>query len=177
MPNPKRSLQPSPSQWTRTAGDKGGRQLGAETIRHTQNTGHSTNRLVSSKRHRHQTKNAGDKPRCKETKEMTANNTWTWTGCWASLVAQLVKNPPAMRETWVQSLSWDDPLEKGKATHSSIPVWRIPWTVYPWVAKSRTQLSDFHFTSLIWMSEQKIAIMDTRGEMGNLDYEILIILR
>ena len=95
----------------------------------------------------------------------------------ASLVAQLVKNPPAMRETWVQSLSWDDPLEKGKATHSSIPVWRIPWTVYPWVAKSRTQLSDFHFTSLIWMSEQKIAIMDTRGEMGNLDYEILIILR
>ena len=40
--------------------------------------------------------------------------------CWASLVAQLVKNPPAMRETWVQSLGWEDPLEKGKATHSSI---------------------------------------------------------
>ena len=39
---------------------------------------------------------------------------------WASLVAQLVKNPPAMRETWVQSLGWEDPLEKGKATHSSI---------------------------------------------------------
>ena len=39
---------------------------------------------------------------------------------WASLVAQLVKNPPAMRETWVQSLGWKDPLEKGKATHSSI---------------------------------------------------------
>ena len=38
----------------------------------------------------------------------------------ASLVAQLVKNPPAMRETWVQSLGWEDPLEKGKATHSSI---------------------------------------------------------
>ena len=38
----------------------------------------------------------------------------------ASLVAQLVKNPPAMRETWVQSLSWENPLEKGKATHSSI---------------------------------------------------------
>jgi len=48
---------------------------------------------------------------------------------WASLVAQLVKNPPAMRETWVQSLGWEDPLEKGKATHSSILSWRIPWTV------------------------------------------------
>ena len=39
---------------------------------------------------------------------------------WTSLVAQLVKNPPAMRETWVRSLGWEDPLEKGKATHSSI---------------------------------------------------------
>ena len=48
---------------------------------------------------------------------------------WASLVAQLVKNPPAMRETWVQSLGWKDPLEKGKATHSSILAWRTPWTV------------------------------------------------
>ena len=49
---------------------------------------------------------------------------------WTSLVAQLVKNPPAMRETWVQSQDWEDPLEKRKATHSSILVWRIPWTVY-----------------------------------------------
>ena len=47
---------------------------------------------------------------------------------WASLVAQLVKNPPAMWETRVQSLGWEDPLEKGKATHSSILAWRIPWT-------------------------------------------------
>ena len=45
----------------------------------------------------------------------------------ASLVAQLVKNPPAMRETQVQSLSWEDPLEKGKATHSSTLPQRIPW--------------------------------------------------
>ena len=44
-------------------------------------------------------------------------------------VAQLVKNPPAMPETWVQSLGWEDPLEKGKASHSSILAWRIPWTV------------------------------------------------
>ena len=48
---------------------------------------------------------------------------------WASLVAQLVKNLPAMRETWVQSLDWGDLLEKGKATNSSILAWRIPWTV------------------------------------------------
>ena len=47
----------------------------------------------------------------------------------ASLVAQLVKNPPTMRETWVRSLSWKDPLEKGKATHCSILAWIIPWTI------------------------------------------------
>ena len=47
---------------------------------------------------------------------------------WASLVAQLVKNPPAMRETWIRSLGWEDSLEKGKATHSSILTWRILWT-------------------------------------------------
>ena len=48
---------------------------------------------------------------------------------WASLVGQLVRNLPAMRETWVRSLGWDDPLEKRKATHSSILAWRIPWTI------------------------------------------------
>ena len=48
---------------------------------------------------------------------------------WASLVAQLVKNLLAMQETWVQSLGWEDPLEKGTATHSSILISRIPWTV------------------------------------------------
>ena len=48
----------------------------------------------------------------------------------ASLVAQLVKNPPAIWETWVQSLGWEYPLEKGKATHFSILAWRIPWTVW-----------------------------------------------
>ena len=48
---------------------------------------------------------------------------------WASVVAQLVKNLPAMQETWAQSLGWEDPLEKGKATHSSILAWRIPWIV------------------------------------------------
>ena len=48
---------------------------------------------------------------------------------WASLVAQLVKNPPAMRETGVQPLGWEDPLEKRKATHSSLLAWRIPRTI------------------------------------------------
>ena len=48
---------------------------------------------------------------------------------WDSLVAQLVKNLPAVWEIWVQSLGWEDPLEKGKVPHSSILAWRIPWTV------------------------------------------------
>ena len=48
---------------------------------------------------------------------------------WAFLVAQLVKNPPAMSETWVQSLGWEDPLEKEEATHSSILVLTIPWNI------------------------------------------------
>ena len=47
----------------------------------------------------------------------------------ASLMTQLVNNPPAMRETWVQPLAWEDPLEKGTATHSNILAWRISWTV------------------------------------------------
>ena len=50
---------------------------------------------------------------------------------WASLVAQMVKNPSAMWETWVWSLGWEDPLEEGMATHSSILAWRIPWTEEP----------------------------------------------
>ena len=50
---------------------------------------------------------------------------------WASPVAQLVKNPPAIRETWVPSLGWEDPLEEGMATHSSIVAWRTPGTEKP----------------------------------------------
>ena len=63
------------------------------------------------------------------------------------LVAQTVKNSPAMRETWVQSLDWEDPLEEGMITHSSILAWRIPmdrgaWkATVPGVAKSQTRLS------------------------------------
>jgi len=70
----------------------------------------------------------------------------------ASLVAQLVKNLPAMLETWVLSLGWEDPLEKGTATHSSILARRIPglnsWRS-PWGCKELTQLSDSHFQKLV----------------------------
>ena len=76
-------------------------------------------------------------------------------GSWAFLMAQVAKNLPVMQEIWVISLSWEDPLEEGVATHSSILAWRIPWTEEPGglggvplslavkgVAKSWTQLSD-----------------------------------
>ena len=63
---------------------------------------------------------------------------------WVSLVAQLVKKPPAIQETCVRSLDWEDALEKGKATQSISLSWRIPKTVHR-VAKSWTCLSDFHF--------------------------------
>ena len=53
----------------------------------------------------------------------------TYIADWGSLVAQLVKNPPAMRETCVRSLGWEDVLEKGKAAHSDILAFRVPWSV------------------------------------------------
>ena len=64
---------------------------------------------------------------------------------WASLVAPLVKNPPAMWETWIRSLGWEDPWEKRKATHSSILAWRVQYYTVHGVTKSWTQLSNFHF--------------------------------
>ena len=63
---------------------------------------------------------------------------------WASLVVQLVKNLPAMWETWVRSLGWEDPMKEGMATHSSIPAWRIPkdrgtwWATVHGVTKNLT---------------------------------------
>ena len=67
---------------------------------------------------------------------------------WASLVAQVVKNPPTVWEIWVLSLGWEDPLENGMATHPSILAWIIPMNGGAWraavlrVAKSQTQLRD-----------------------------------
>ena len=69
--------------------------------------------------------------------------TYIYISMRASLVAQLVKNLPAIWETWVQSLDWEDPLENGKATHSSILAWKV--------AKSRTRLSDFHSLTHIYI--------------------------
>jgi len=81
------------------------------------------------------------------------NALWQWspTFLWASLVAQLIKNPPAMRETWVQSLDWEDPLEKGKATHSSSLAWIFHGLYSPWGHKEldtteRLSLSNFFGT-------------------------------
>ena len=56
---------------------------------------------------------------------------WGQTVIWAFLVAQMVKNLSLIRETWVRSLGWEDPLEEGMATHSSILPWRIPWAEAP----------------------------------------------
>ena len=75
---------------------------------------------------------------------------------WASLVAQMVKCLPAIRETWVWSLGWEDPLEKEMAIHSSTLAWKIPWTeetdrVQSMGSQSRTRLSDFTFYScFLW---------------------------
>ena len=81
-----------------------------------------------------------------------------------SLVAQLVKNLPSMRETWVQSQGWEDPLEKGKATHSSILAWRIPWTTglkrvgHDWATftftkwiETESSICNFEFKVTIWL--------------------------
>ena len=73
-------------------------------------------------------------------------------GSWASLVAEMVKHLPAMWETWVRSLCWEDPLEKEMATHSSTLAWKIPWTEgpgrlqYMGLQRVKTRLSDFTFT-------------------------------
>ena len=63
----------------------------------------------------------------------------------------MIKNPPATQETWVRSLGWEDPLEKGKAIHSSILAWRIP-QMSPWGPKESDTTGDFHVTSSIDLS-------------------------
>ena len=68
---------------------------------------------------------------------------------WASLVAQLVKNLPAMWKTWVQSLGWKDPLEKGKIIHSSSDLENSMDCIAHGVTNSRTQLSNFHYVTIV----------------------------
>ena len=69
-------------------------------------------------------------------------------------MAELVKNPSAMWETRVRSLGWEDLLEKGKATHSSILAGRFPWTTVHGVAKSGARLRDFHFHTGVYVPYQ-----------------------
>ena len=88
---------------------------------------------------------------------------------WASLVTQLVQNLPAMWETWVWSLGWKDPLEKGKATHSSIPAWGIPCTVYsPWGRKElatteQLSLSLSRKNEAAWSKQKWHSVVDMSG--------------
>ena len=71
--------------------------------------------------------NAGDPDLIPELRRSTGDGIgYALQYSWASLVAQLAKNPPATQQTWVRSLGWEDPLEKEKTTHSSILAWRIP---------------------------------------------------
>ena len=69
---------------------------------------------------------------------------------WASFLAQLVKNMPAMQETWIESLDWEDPLEKGKATHSSILTWRIPGLYSPWGHKESDTTEQLSLTAILY---------------------------
>ena len=75
---------------------------------------------------------------------------------YASLMAQLVKSLPAMWETWVQSLGWEDPLEKGIATHSSILAWRIPWTIPGGYEESDKRVVFFPFSFLWYISQSSL---------------------
>ena len=74
-------------------------------------------------------------------------------------MAQLVKNPPAVWETWVRSLGWEDPLEKGKATHSNILAWRIPGLSSPRGHKELDMI-DFHFTTLLERFKRNVSCMN-----------------
>ena len=84
-------------------------------------------------------------------------------------MAQIVKNPPAMQETWVRSLGWGDPLEKGMAAHSSILAWEIPWTekaggLNPWGHKesdTTEQLTLSGFQFLIIVNNETMNIFGT----------------
>ena len=100
---------------------------------------------------------------------------------WTSLVAQLVKNPLAMQETWVQSLGWEDPLEKGKATHSSILAWRIPQTLKSMGSqKVGRSWANFTFTSgkfdaasSNWISFPINSAVENHSPVANFESQLL----
>ena len=96
-------------------------------------------------------------------------------------MAQLVKNPPAVRETGVQSLGWEDPLEKGKATHSSILAYRIPWTIqFMGLQRVGHGLSNFHFliggsvvkNPFLLMQETRETWVRSLGQQDSLEKEM-----
>ena len=94
------------------------------------NVGDETNSFPSGSDHKESAGNAGDLGSVHGWRRSPGEgNGYPLQYSWASLVAQLVKNLLAMQETWVPSLGWEDPLEKGKTTNSSTLAWRIPWIV------------------------------------------------
>ena len=81
------------------------------------------------------------------------------------MTQMMIKNSPAMQETWVRSPGWEDPLEKGKATHSSILAWTNPWTIYhPWAHKESDMAErlSLHFTSYFHCPQSKSLVIRTR---------------
>ena len=91
----------------------------------------------------------------------------TDTNFGASLVAQLVKNPPAMGESGLRSLGWEDPLEKGKSTHSSILAWRIPWTVYSPRGCKESDTTEQLSLSL-WSSQVALMVKNLPANSGDI---------
>ena len=83
---------------------------------------------------------------------------------WASLVAQLVKDPPAMWETWVRYLGWEDPLEKGEATHSSILAWRIHGP-YCHKESDRPESLSLSIILIMWRFYSCVCLLYVFGEM------------
>ena len=82
---------------------------------------------------------------------------------WASLVAQLIKNPPAVWEIWVWSLGWEDPLEEGKPNHSSILAWKIPWTEESWGCRVRHDWATLHSLTLQGSRMENIPLMTSHS--------------
>ena len=91
----------------------------------------------------------------------------------ASLVAQIVKNLPAMQETWVLSLGWEDPLQKGMATHSSILAWRIPWREEPGRLQSTGSHNEWdtieRLTQLFILGHREKGALETEKKNTNED--------
>ena len=89
-------------------------------------------------------------------------------------MVKLLVNPPAMQETWVQSQGWEDALEKGKATHSSILAWRIPDCIVHVFSKSWTQLSDFHLHTSLCM-KCSLGIFNFLEKISSLSHSVVFL--